>query len=201
MSTIMRMTVMASLLLAMSAFAEDQSVDSPENLLANPSFEQAGGKNPRGWHVQAAEPTYITDGVEGETVRTGKAAIRLANPTDLHQRWVANNNTRPAVEGGQAYTFSVWVKVENLEEGEYIQLRFEMFDADGQMLPPGGGSAWVAGERHRPANGEWVQVSDTLTTNPDARMVRPLLVLASNRENSSAIATFDDASLVQLPIE
>lgn len=201
MSTFMRTTVLAFLLLATSVFAEDQPANTQDNLLVNPSFEQPGGKNPRGWHVQAANPHYITDGVEGETVRTGKAAIRLSSPTDLHQRWVANNNTRPPVEGGQAYTFSVWVKVEHLEEGEYVQLRFEMFDADGNTLPPGGGSAWVAGERHRPANGEWVQISDTLTTNPDARMVRPLLVLASNRENSNAVATFDDASLVQVSAE
>src|SRR5690606_20308875 len=139
---------------------------------------------------------YITDGVAGDTTHTGTAAVRLSNPKDWHQRWAANNDQRIRVEGGQTLRFSAWVKVSGMDGRQFVQLRLEQFDAEGKILKD---NMAVQGERHRPAAGEWVQISDELTVHADARLVRPLLVLASSNPESTATATFDDVELVRRP--
>lgn len=183
----------ASLALGGMVMAQDAA---PTNAIANPSFEQEAGSNPRGWHVRAAAPEYIRNGTEGQDTHTGTHAVKLSNPVDFHQRWAINNDQMVQVKGGQKIRYSAWVKVSGMDGRQFVQLRIEQFGADGKILPPGAGSSSVNGEKHRPQQDTWVQVSDELTTHPDARSIRPLLVLASGNPESTAVAIFDDVELV-----
>ena len=79
---------------------------------------------------------------------------------------------------------------------EFVQLRVEQFDAAGVLLKE---KPFQAGPKERPTEGEWTLVTWDLTTRPDARMVRPLLVLShGGNTQSNATATFDDVSLVEV---
>lgn len=172
---------------------------SEKNLIVNPSFEREAGKNPFGWLSQAKAPRYIKDGKEGVETHTGTHAVELATPDDFNERWAVSNPQMIQVSGGERLQYSAWVKVSGFEGEQFVQLRFEQFDAKGKPLPQGPGSAYLFGDKHRPDEGQWVRITDTFTTHANARKIRPLLVLATAESGSTATASFDDIELVKAP--
>ncbi len=170
---------------------------SEKNLIVNPSFEREAGKNPFGWLSQAKAPRYIKEGKEGVDAHGGTHAVEIADPAGFNERWAVSNPQMIAVTGGETLQYSAWVKVSGFEGEQFVQLRFEQFDATGKPLPQGPGSAYLFGERHRPDEGKWEQIRDTFTTHANARKIRPLLVLGTGEKGSKATAIFDDIELVK----
>jgi len=185
---------------ALPAFAQDEA----ENLITNPGFEDAvpwetDTPRPRYWLVHANAPVYVDASSDqheaGVDTRSGERAVRLTDPRDWSDRWAVANLGRVELDGNDELTYSVWVRVENLDGREFVQMRVEQFDADGNLLAE---NPFQAGPKERPAAGEWTQLTWDLTARPDARMIRPLLVLShGGNEQSTAVATFDDVSLTR----
>ena len=91
--------------------AEADAKDKPEgvNLLPNPSFETADGKNPAGWRTGQW-------GGKGqwhwaETGRTGDRAVCIESADGADIAWTASAPVEPFAR----YRLSAWIKTENVE--------------------------------------------------------------------------------------
>jgi hypothetical protein len=185
------------------ADVEVNASDGP-NLIHNGGFEIPADKGdaPKGWLTHGAKPEYVdaaVAGTEGEDTCTGTHAVRLSRPDNFYNRWAATNDARIKVAPSGKYLFAAWVKVSDFTPNrEFVQLRFEQFDEAGVLLRPEKGP-YLTGPRERPEPGKWMEIRHEFVVNADARMVRPLLVLANGGvEDSAAVATFDDAAMVKL---
>ena len=200
-------TVVSTLVLAVGIVpgpASAEARDDTDNLIQNPGFEtptpwQSDPPRPQHWLVHANHPLYLDaaeEGVETEVdTHKGQRSVRLQHPRDWSDRWAATNRARVPVDGNDEFTFAAWVKIDGFDSQEFVQLRVEQFDAEGTLLPV---KPFQAGPKERPSPGRWTRIVWDFKARPDARMIRPLLVLChGGNEQSTAVATFDDISLAR----
>lgn len=111
-------------LLALGLLAGGALAQEPENLLRNPSFEEAPGENglPPGWSIYAGlddnrRVTLVEDAADGQL------ACRIDDLTDTAEVGITQT---VAAEGGVAYRASVKTKaaVPQRPVGCYLQMRF-----------------------------------------------------------------------------
>ena len=152
-----------------------------DNLLKNPSFEQAkpGSTLPNGWNGPV--PVYSID---RDVHRTGSAALKYVNP-DAGRYCLASQKVdlRP----GRKYRFSVWVKTAEIagpESGATICLEWQ--DKHGKWL----GGAYPSGVK---GTADWTRVEGVTRVPEDAASFGLQCYV---RKNMTGTAWFDDVELV-----
>jgi len=200
-TTAMKITLLLLIAIGLSSPAV---ADDTGNLIQNPGFEEpipwdSDQPRPKFWLVHAGGPEYVDasagDAVVGEDTHRGERAVRLTEPRGWNDRWVVANMARLEVSGDETFTLSVWVKVSGFTGREYVRMGIEQFNAEGKLLEE---NPFQSSGKEYPQAGQWKQLTWTFTTQPDARLIRPLLVLShGGYEASRATATFDDVSLTR----
>ena len=88
-------------------------LDSPGNLVQNPSFESGGGA-PDGWSGSA--PPGVTMGFDSPGL-FGDRCVRIDFPDGTDKQWVGWRQDVP-VQPGRTYLYAAWVKCEDIHDGE-----------------------------------------------------------------------------------
>jgi hypothetical protein len=120
------------------------------NLLDNPTFERHQGDAPSGWHWNPAK-AEATLTVDTEVSRSGKASVRIVNPSAKKPHVYGSLSQSVTVAPNRKYAFSCYVKTD------------------------GAGAAWIGGGKKwvyrtplpRNTNGKWQRVSSSFTTAGD----------------------------------
>lgn len=160
--------------------------ENGRELLVNNGFEE-GAARPDFWNSFASRQ-YINAGKPGEEVHRGKASVVLNSPDGNDCRWYSG---AVAVTPGSPCLLSAWVKTENFDADDVVQLRIERL-RDKQYI----GMFAAPGQR---GNGSWRKME--LLFVPDTAEIRVLLVAGygENRKSPAAAkAYFDDVSLKML---
>ncbi len=145
-----------------------------QNLVENPTFERHQGDVPDGWgwEAGAAKATQVVD---TQVSRSGKASLRLSNPTTKGPNVYSTLTQAIRVKANATYTVSCYVKSD-----------------DAGLVWIGGGKKW----EHRFAfprdtKGEWQRVVGTFTTTPG----ETTFTLRILTESPTAALWIDDVQL------
>ena len=146
---------------------------SAENLLNNPSFEKVVGEKASDWSWEGGE-ARATCAPDDGAARSGKASLRIQNPSPLKPNVFGSLTQTVRVRPGQRYTLSCYVRTD------------------------GGGRAWIGGGRrwqHRvalPAKTEgWQRVAGSFDTEPGETQ----FTLRINTDSETAGLWIDDVML------
>ncbi len=100
--------VLGSLSLLVVCAVAVGSAESEQNLIVNPSFEQADGDNPAGWRTQSwgggGDFTYAQIG------RTGNRSVMISSDAGADIGWSQDVSVRPF----SRYKLTGWIRTENL---------------------------------------------------------------------------------------
>jgi len=117
------------------------------NLLDNPTFERHRDDSPSGWRWEAGKAKG-TLSVDTQVARSGKASVRITNPSAKKPHVYGSLAQTVTVAPNRKYTFSCYVKADNA------------------------GAAWIGGGKEwkyrvplpRDTKGKWQRVSHSFTT-------------------------------------
>ncbi|NPV45954.1 MAG: DUF4091 domain-containing protein [Armatimonadetes bacterium] len=146
-------------------------LDSPRNLVRNPSFE-LGDRLPEAWpgSAEGELPAGATLGVE-EPGLFGQRCVKMTVPADAKTAWTGWRQDVP-VQPGRTYLYAAWVKCEDLNGG--IQLHAHLRQADGTLCGQGGmtgaGPA-ISGDT------DWTLISGIFRTPADCRIFQVHLTM------------------------
>jgi hypothetical protein len=157
----------------------------PQNLLANPSFEQAdnpgSASKPAAWEAWTYVGTRLTQATD--LSHTGTASARIVVES-------AGADSFPlfcqrfAVQPGERYRGSIWARTDQVQSSWGPQLSFEFLDANGVRLP------FVEGGQAGGGTHDWVLLSVEAFVPPGATHM-----LFSAFAHSPGTVWFDDADL------
>lgn len=164
-----------------------------DNLVLNPSMEtEFNATRPDQWVFGGLNgtPGYITSGTAGVDTHTGTHSVTITNPGSGH-RWYG---TKIAVAPSTEYTLSTWVKTENLDADDFVEVRFTEYDSSNTLL--GTSAITLYG------NTGWTELSGSYTTHANVATIQPKVVFsygANAITNANSIAYFDDVSMTPEP--
>lgn len=174
---------MKKILLAALATAAGLTNAPAENLLKNPSFEQAENGAPVSWVRSRVSPEQ---GIYSRTVaRSGKCSVAIRDKLDPQGAgWFQEEYVQ--VEPGVRYRLSGWVKAENAWGGNTV--------AASLFTIENGKPKWQLTEyaAHVDGNKNWTQVTREFTI---PEKVRVLKIAAIRRWKAPGTSYFDDLTL------
>jgi hypothetical protein len=176
------MKKMTGFLLALLLLLCSLPIFAYTNFLPNPSFEQEGGDwGPAGGWKQWANSGSLSDAVwtwEEGSRHTGSRSVSIKNIASTAQD-VAVISPVLGATAGNCYTFSAWVKSENMQSGSVFVMA-SFFDGGGwkstkgfpTTLPVGGSWVQLAGTFQIPQGMTGVQVGVRILppVNPEAKL-------------------------------
>lgn len=119
-----------------SLAAYERLLNSPVNLVRNPSFEE-GATQPDGWpgSAEGMRPAGAELGF-AEPGLFGKRCVRMYIPHTSQKAWTGWRQDVP-VTPGKTYLYAAWLKCEDLQGGS-LQLHAHLRTAKGEMVKSGG---------------------------------------------------------------
>ncbi len=163
--------IAAGLLFADDALAQEQ------NLIRNPSFEEARGSRPTGWRTQ----TWSGEGSfeYADLARTGKASVKLSSTGGADISWAQTVSVEPLAR----YRLSAWIKTENVSAGTGEGALLNIHDMQGTKTPA------VTGTR------DWTRVTCEFVTTNTSLQVNCLF---GGWGSSTGAAWYDDVVLEKI---
>lgn len=169
----------------------------------NGGFESASGGMPDGWLNDqskggAVGGLYIQDGKEGDTVKTGKAAIKFQIKEGVSKCiWIMAPATSVAVDPGAKYALSYWVKRENFDQPG---LRF-MSECKGLSSQRTGEYVPLGRIMNLSGSSDWEKVETPVEVPADGSVTKLIIVfrlVSTGRgagDGGNAQITVDDVTL------
>ncbi len=159
-----------------------------ENLLANPSFEQAdqsaSGLRPAAWEAWTYPGTQLSQ--DPGLGRTGSGSARITVESDGADAFPLFCQ-RFRVQSGERYRGSIWARTDQVRSSWGPQLNFEFLDANGVRLP------YVEGEQAGGGTHDWIRLSAEAFVPPGVSQM-----LFSAFAHGPGTVWFDDADLQRI---
>jgi hypothetical protein len=164
-------------------------------------YDQDFDSNNTGWIPEVTGTTvasYITDGVAGDTTRSGTGALSISNPVTSQEKWSLDKDVSvesyvPAVIPKQEYELTAWVKTENMNANTVVYTRIAWRKSDLTYISLSDLSPKIK------TDGDWTRLTLTATSPSGAGGASLILNVQANDTNSTATVTFDDVQLTAVP--
>jgi alpha-N-arabinofuranosidase len=157
----------------------DEFAAVPAQAVANPSFEDMDGANPKGWVTRSWQQPDAAFAVESAG-HTGARSVSISSEKGADASWLADVPIRPY----SRYKLSGWIKTENLVPGK----------SKGALIVIQGESAWqtpaVSGTK------DWAKVE--LEFDAGANDALSVSCLFGGRGQATGKAWFDDVELTRV---
>jgi hypothetical protein len=169
--------------IAICAAAVHGADDRQTNLVSDPSLEAAPAADglPKGWNGHAFNPEEGYRLAIADAGHSGKHSLLIEGKGE----WAVVRANRVAIEPGQRYRASGWVKIEG-DDKAAADVKFHYYRKDGSYID----QSRIAFINPRTPGWQKLAVSDQLEQFPDAAYIEPALALAGNGK-----AWFDDLEL------
>ncbi len=177
-----------ALLASQHAKGADVNVEKPApapkpsnvNLLANPSFEDANGNDPKGWR-SVAYSGKANFSVDSAVAHTGKNSVRVESETGVDGSW----SITPALKPATRYRLSVWVKTKGFQKNTGLGVQMNLHE-----LQQRGKSSSITKDT------DWTKLTTEFETAGHKALQVNLLV--GGWGQSKGTVWFDDAELVEV---
>lgn len=160
-------------LLLLTVFAASAPGLDDEGLLPNPSFETSADGGPSGFRMSTTPPDtpgdfYITEGSEGDTTHSGRAALQFRFPEGAaiaQAVWTGSPRLGGLkIEPGR-YNVSFWIRAEEMLHGFHTWVALTGFASDGRRIMEFARSDYLTSTDLPPS--EWKNISFSMEITPE----------------------------------